>query len=123
MAMFFYAAPGKGELRAKFERHAQEGHKLMLAIEDVANDELIVEARQFTHVVDRHEDIVPLLQRLHATTYAPDYRLCAVFDLTRDFEAQKTAAYDLDQALPPATRALLDQHGRLSKDMPRITPY
>lgn len=122
MAMFFYDAPSADEMRATFKKHAEEGRKYMLAIEDFCNNELIVEGRLFTKAVNDLQEIVPLLQSLSASTYAPDYRLRAVFDLGKDYEAQKTQAYDVKNLLKASLGDCLDQHGRL-KPGPLVSPY
>ncbi len=122
MAMFFYDAPSADEMRATFKKHAEEGRKYLLAIEDFCNDELIVDARLFTKPVDHLQDIVPLLQSLAANTHAPDYRLRAVFDLSKDYDGQKAGAYDVQTLLKPALGECLDQHGRL-KPGPLVSPY
>ncbi len=122
MAMLFYDAPSAEEMRATFQKHAGEGRKYMLAIEDFCSDELVVEVRLFTKAVDNLQDIVPLLQSLAANTYAPDYRLRAVFDLSKDYEAQKDGASDVQTLLKPALGDCLDQYGRL-KPGPLVSPY
>lgn len=123
MAMFFYNAPSADDMRATFKKHADAGRKYMLAIEDYCNDELIVEARLFTKAVDHLQDIVPLLQSMAASSYAPDYRLRAVFDLSKDYDGQKTEAYNNVQALlQPVLGACFDKNGRL-KPGPLVSPY
>ena len=122
MAMLFYDAPSADEMRATFQKHAGEGRKYMLAIEDFCNNEAIVEARLFTKAVDHLQDIVPLLQTLTANTYAPDFRLRAVYDLSKDYDGQKDEASDVQTLLKPALGDCLDQYGRL-KPGPLVSPY
>ncbi len=122
MAMFFYDAPSADEMRATFKKHAEDGRKYMLAIEDFCNNELMVEGRLFTKAIDHLQDIVPLMQSLAANTYAPDYRLRAVFDLSKDYEGQKAQAYDVRALLKPALGDCLDQYGKL-KPGPLVSPY
>lgn len=122
MAMFFYDAPSADQMRATFKKHADDGRKYMLAIENFCNDELVVDARLFTKAVDHLQDIVPLLQSLSANTYNPDYRLRAVFDLSKDYDGQKEQAYDVHALLKPRLGDCLDQYGKL-KPGPLISLY
>lgn len=122
MAMFFYDAPSADQMRATFKKHADDGRKYMLAIEDFCNNELVVDARLFTKAVDHLQDIVPLLQSLSANTYNPDYRLRAVFDLSKDYDGQKEQAYDVHALLKPSLGHCLDQYGKL-KPGPLISLY
>lgn len=89
MAMLDEYGPTSSEMRDTFERAATAGPGFMLLISETLDDPLQVTIYHTTACVSSDAEILPLLrQKIRSTSYS-EFRLTALYDLTKDYNDQR----------------------------------